>query len=833
MNFRRYSFLLFGIALISFSSCSALVEVDSSATNPMKLWYNEPASVWEESLPLGNGRIGAMVYGTTSKEHIQLNEETIWGGEPGNNLPKGFKEILPQVRQLIFEEKYKEAEQLLMTRVPRHAPEWNNYGMPYQTLGDFYINFPNHNTIENYYRELDIQNALSSTRYNVDGVTFKREYFVSAPDQVMMVRLTASEPGKITCSLDAGSPHTVFEKKTEDGILVLSGNGEDVENKKGKVEFYALIKPVITGGTLTEESDRINIDAADEVTIYISLGTNFKAYNDLSGDAGAMAEQHLRKATLKSYETIKKEHISDYRTFFDRVQLNLGSTDSISNPTDQRIIDFNSGNDPQLVALYFQFGRYLLISSSRPGTQPANLQGIWNDELGPPWDSKYTININTEMNYWPAEVTNLSEMHEPLFGLIEDISETGQEAARKMYGARGWVTHHNTDIWRFNGPVDGAFYGMWPMGGAWLSQHLWQHYLYSGDTAFLKKVYPVLKGSASYYVDVLQNEPTHGWLVVTPSMSPENRHPGGTSLAVGNTMDNQLVFDVFANVMRASDVLNTDKAFADTVRTMFKQLPPMQIGQHNQLQEWMKDWDRKDDHHRHPSHLYGLFPGNQISPFRTPKLFKAAENSLIYRGDKSTGWSMGWKVNLWARLLDGNRAFKLIQDQLSPAPVDHSGENGGTYPNLFDAHPPFQIDGNFGCTSGIAEMLVQSYDGDIYLLPALPDDWDKGSVRGLKTRGGFVIDMDWKGNKLTRLVVHSGLGGNCRIRVAQELRGDADLKMVKVDTPNPNPLFYVESVKESLISKKANIKPVQIPETLVYDFNTTRGGVYIFEPADK
>ena len=534
------------LALISILIFVACQQNKGSQENLLKLWYKQPAKVWEEALPLGNGRLGAMVFGNTEADHIQLNEETVWGGEPGNNLPKGFKEVLPQVRKLIFEGKYKEAQDLTMTVVPRHAPEWNNYGMPYQTVGDLYIHFPGHENVNHYYRELDIQNAVSTTLYEVNGVKYKREYFISAPDQVMLIRLISNEKGKITCDINADSPHKVYSTEVIDNRLILKGKSENVDNKTGKVRFEACIQPVLEGGSITNDSNKLKIQDADAVTIFVSIGTNFKNYKDISGDESEVAQGYLKNALPKSYDAIKENHIKDYLKYFNRVDLNLGVTDSVKNPTDQRIRDFNSGNDPQLVSLYFQFGRYLLISSSRPGTQPVNLQGIWNYQLSPPWDSKYTVNINTEMNYWPAEVTNLSEMHEPLFSMVNDLSVTGQESAKEMYGARGWVMHHNTDLWRITGPVDGAFYGMWPMGGAWLSQHLWQHYLFSGDTLSLKKVFPTLKNTALFYVDALQKEPTHGWMVVAPCMSPENRHPGGVSMAAGNTMDNQLVFDVYS-----------------------------------------------------------------------------------------------------------------------------------------------------------------------------------------------------------------------------------------------------------------------------------------------
>ncbi|MCW3805565.1 glycoside hydrolase family 95 protein [Plebeiibacterium marinum] len=811
--------------IITLMSCS---KDDSKKVNLLKLWYSKPATAWEEALPLGNGRLGAMVFGTVEKEHLQLNEETVWAGEPGNNLPKGFRDVLPRVRELIFAGRYKEAEELTMTVTPRHAPEWNNYGMPYQTVGDLFIEFPHQQNYSNYYRELDISNAISKTSYQVDGTTFNREYFISAPEQVMVVRLTASKKGQISCTLKMDSPHSKHKVSTLNKQLILTGNGENVKNKKGKIRFYTSVKPVLSGGELIQGEDHLNIKNADTVTVFLSIGTNFKNYKDISGDETKVSEGYLANAINEPYGALKSNHIKDYKQYFDRVELDLGITDSIKKPIDQRIVDFNKGYDPQLVSLYFQFGRYLLISSSRPGTQPANLQGIWNHKNNPPWDSKYTVNINTEMNYWPAEVTNLSEMHQPLFSMLKDLSVTGQETAKEMYGARGWAMHHNTDIWRITGPVDGAFYGMWPMGGAWLTQHLWYHYLYSGDKSFLKEIYPILKGAALYYADVLQQEPENGWMVVSPCMSPENKHPHQTSMAAGNTMDNQLVFDVFSNLMAASDILDTDKDFAREVKALFDKLPPMQIGKHSQLQEWLQDWDRTDDHHRHVSHLYGLFPGSQISPFSNPELFQSAKNSLIYRGDKSTGWSMGWKVNLWARLLDGNRAFKLIKDQLSPAPIEKKGEHGGTYPNLFDAHPPFQIDGNFGCTSGIAEMLLQSYDGDIYLLPALPDEWEKGSVKGLKTIGGFTIDMIWDDWQVKQLVVHSSVGGNCRLRIINNLEGTVALNKVKDEMDNPNPLFSKTRIKTPIISKKASFQSLELPHTNLVEFDTEKGQNYVF-----
>jgi alpha-L-fucosidase 2 len=510
----------------------------------------------------------------------------------------------------------------------------------------------------------------------------------------------------------------------------------------------------------------------------------------------------------------------------------LGTTEEAKNPTDVRLRNFKTGNDPELVSLYFQYGRYLLISSSQPGGQPANLQGIWNDKLNPPWDSKYTININAQMNYWPAEKTNLSELHEPFLTMVEELAEAGQETAKSMYGAKGWMAHHNTDIWRITGPVDAIFWGIWNGGGGWTSQHLWEHYLYTGDKGYLEKIYPVLKGAAAFYADFLVEHPEKKWLVVNPGTSPENAPEAhqGTSIDAGTTMDNQIVFDVFSSTIRAAGILGKDKTFADSLRIFRDKLPPMHIGRHGQLQEWLEDIDSPEDKHRHISHLYGLYPSNQISPYRTPELHSASKTTLIHRGDISTGWSMGWKVNWWARMLDGNHAYMLIQNQLSPVRSGR-GEGGGSYNNLFDAHPPFQIDGNFGCTSGIAEMLVQSANGEVHLIPALPDVWKEGQVKGLLAIGGFeIVALEWENGSVKKAIIRSTLGGNLRVRTPNKLNLVKGKGLTPAKGTNANPFYSVETTQMPVISPQANQEKIPLPTTFLYDLQTKKGRIYELIP---
>lgn len=786
-----------------------------------KLWYDKPAAVWTEALPLGNGRLGAMVFGTPGVEQIQLNEETIWAGRPNNNANPNALEYIPKVRELVFAGKYLEAQTLATEKVMAKT----NSGMPYQTFGDLRISFPGHTRYTDYYRELSLDSARTVVRYKVDGVTYRRETITSFTSQVVMVRLTADKPGMITCNALLTTPHQDPVIASDGNCVTLSGVSSWHEGLKGKVLFQGRLTATTQGGKVSCQDGTLSVEGADEAVLYVSIATNFNNYKNIDGNEVERSKDFLDKALKRSYADDVKAHVAYFRQFMDRSSLDLGDDQFAHVTTDMRVERFKDTNDAFLVATYFKFGRYLLICSSQPGGQPANLQGIWNDKLFPSWDSKYTCNINLEMNYWPSEVTNLSELNEPLFKLIKEVSETGRETAKTMYGADGWVLHHNTDIWRITGALDKAPSGMWPSGGAWLCRHLWERYLYTGDVAFLRSAYPIMKEAGVFFDQTMVKEPVHGWLVVCPSNSPENVHAGSegkATTAAGCTMDNQLVFDLWSAIITSARVLGVDAAFAAHLEQRIAQLPPMQVGRWGQLQEWMFDWDDPNDVHRHISHLYGLFPSNQISPYRTPALFDAARTSLIHRGDPSTGWSMGWKVCLWARLLDGDHAYKLITDQLTL--VRNEKKKGGTYPNLFDAHPPFQIDGNFGCTAGIAEMLMQSYDGFIYLLPALPSLWKEGEVEGLMARGGFELNLKWKNGKVERLTIKSHAGGNCRLRSLHPLSAKG---LKKAKGKNPNALYEVPVIAQPLVNESAKLNKVELKPTYLYDLPTRAGKEYV------
>ncbi len=755
-----------------------------------QLWYSEPARVWTDALPLGNGRLGAMVFGNPATERIQLNEETIWAGQPNNNFNRQAKEWIPKVQQLIFDGKYQEAQDM----ANQHVMSQTNQGMPYQTFGDVYISQPAAVGYTDYRRELSLDSAVSVTSFTAHGVNYRREVMAPLSADVVTVRFTASKGGQVSFNTHFSTPHEDVIIQSERGEVTLLGVTSKHEGLKGKVRFMGRMAVKTVGGKVTSQDGVLSVAGADEAVLYIAIATNFKNYQDISGDESATSEAQLTAAMNQDYDQLRAAHIKKYRAYFTRSTLLLGEDKYADVPTDERLVKFNERDDNHLVATYYQFGRYLLISCSQPGGQAANLQGIWNDKLFPSWDSKYTTNINMEMNYWPSEVTGLSELNEPLFRLIDEVSTTGAVTAREMYGKDGWVLHHNTDVWRITGTVDKAPSGMWMTGGAWVCQHLWQHYLYTGDIDFLRKVYPTMKGAALFLDQMLVKEPTTGYMVIAPAVSPENIHiaPDGKKypLCAGTTMDNQLLTDLFNEIITASKLLGTDQALAAYYQERLKQLPPMQIGKWGQLQEWLYDWDDPEDIHRHVSHLYGLYPSAQITQTATPALFEAAKTSLIHRGDPSTGWSMGWKVCLWARLKDGNHAYKLIHNQLTLTDdrwLAYGGKKkvGGTYRNLFDAHPPFQIDGNFGCTAGIAEMLMQSHEGFVEILPALPDAWQQGTVKGLYARGGFVIDeLSWKNGKPYRLTVHAQHGGILKLKlptgkvITKKLRAGETVKVL-------------------------------------------------------
>ena len=817
--------------------------------NTERLWYDKPANIWLEALPIGNGRLGGMVYGGTQTDEIQLNEGTFWSGGPHNNNSTTALAHLDEVRRLIFNGQEQEAEDLLNQEFVKGP-----HGMKFLTLGSLKMIHEGiaAERVTNFQRELDLQTALSTVTFDHDGHHYSRTTFASMPDSIIVMRLTADVRSSFAISHSAPYPSTY--DKSEEGI---EANIQGAAHEGIAAQLKASLRyQVESDGEVTYAADgTVEVKDYTWAVVYISAATNYVNYHDVTGNQTAKSLSYLTAARQHDYAELLNRHLEAYQEQYDRVHLHLPSVEANAKmTTEKRLEAFAGSSDWGMIALMFNYGRYLLISSSQKGGQAATLQGLWNDKKDPMWDSKYTININTEMNYWPSEVCNLSETNVPLFEMIRDLSVTGAETAQTMYGCGGWMAHHNTDLWRIAGPVDGAFWGIYPNGGAWLATHLWQHYLFTGDVDFLREWYPVIKGTADFYMDFMvpipdgspivagvQSEEKYNWRVVAPSMSPEQGPAGKTTaITAGCTMDNQIAFDALSNTLRAAEILGEDPSYISRLTSTISQLPPMQIGSRRQLQEWLIDADGSEPQHRHISHLYGLFPSNQISPYRHNELFAAARQTLMDRGEEATGWSLGWKICFWARMQNGNHALSILKNLLKLLPDEDSANkypDGRTFPNLFDAHPPFQIDGNFGATAGIAEMLLQSHDGAIHILPSLPTSWKEGQVTGLKARGGFEIDMAWKGNTLSEMTLHSSVGGTARIRSFVELERlragddtsgmDAFLQPAEGDCPNP--LYAPSQIKEPLLSPSLTSKPsASVRKVYEYDVQTVAGEDYHF-----
>ena len=741
--------------LLSASRARALGTAAPGEAAPSSvLWYNKPAATWVEANPVGNGGFGAMVFGQIKRERVQLNESTLWSGGPYRNVNPEARAALPKVRELIFAGRYAEAE----AHADAHVQGTPMREMTYQSLGDLFIDLPdvNETSASEYRRELDLDAAISRTRFSADSVTYVREVLASPIHQVLAISVR-TEGGELAADLSLSTGLRAIISAEGDAALILRGVNNADRGIEGRLRFAARMQVIPDGGTVRADGPVLRVRGGRSILILLAAATSYVGPDDVSGDPDAIVRERLARASQLSFPALREQHSAEHRRLFRRVTLDLDSIAGARQPTDQRLEHAADRPDPSLAALYFQFGRYLLISASRPGGQPANLQGIWNENNQPPWGSKYTININTQMNYWPVDSANLPECIEPLVRMVEQLAQSGARTAQSMYGARGWVAHHNTDLWRASGPVDHMRTGLWPTGGAWLSVQLWDHYDFHRDRAYLQRIYPLMHGAALFFLDTLARDPNTGFMVTNPSLSPENDHGHGSTLCAGPTMDMQILRDLFTRTIAAAGILKTDAPLCRELAAMRDRLAPSRIGKAGQLMEWQEDWDAgaPDIHHRHVSHCYGLYPSQQINLDETPELAAAARRSLEIRGDDATGWGLGWRLNLWARLRDGVRAHKILTQLLSP---------GRTYPNMFDAHPPFQIDGNFGGAAGILELLVQSRGDWIDLLPALPPAWSSGSLRGIRVRGACSVDLSWRDGRIAELALHPEIAGKRTLR---------------------------------------------------------------------